>query len=386
MHPVTPTIYTLALLGVLLCLPQIAPAATDEEAQYEAQLKQLQGNISALQKQLNQVKTDRGRLLKELKDAEVSIGALLSEIDKTSKALRQQQTQLDQLNSEQLQLQNRLADQQQQIAQYINAAYRLGQQSQLKLLLNQEQPEQVARMNRYYQYFADARAKQIDTFFKTIDELEAIKPQIETRHQQLRRNQQQLKQSHQRLAEQQSQRQSTLSRLEQSISTKDQQLQSLVQDKKQLERLLEEVTKSIATLSLPAEGKSFKSRYGDLALPASGKIIKRFGQAKVADKLKWEGILIQARAGTEVQAVHYGRVVFSDYLRGHGLLLIIDHGDGYMSLYAHNQALLKDTGEWVNSNEVIARVGNTGGQTQSALYFEIRHQGKPADPAKWCRG
>ena len=119
--------------------------------------------------------------------------------------------------------------------------------------------------------------------------------------------------------------------------------------------------------------------------PAGNKLIKKFGNAKIDGKITWEGILISAKAGTSVEAIHHGRVVFSDYLRGHGLLVIVDHGDGYMSLYAHNQSLLKETGDWVSSGETISRVGNTGGQAQAGLYFEIRHQGKPTDPIKWCR-
>lgn len=375
----------LLLASWLFICPNAAQAKQSDEEKYETKLEQLQDNISNLQKELNQVKNDRDRLRKQLKTTEVSIGELVSQIDQINIQLKQQRTQLQQLNLQQSQLQENLKGQQQQISQYINAAYRLGQQSQLKLLLNQEQPEQIARINRYYSYFLDAHGKKIDAFLNTIEQLEAVKPKIENQTRQLQENQQQLKQSHDTLLKQQSQRQSTLSKLNESISDKDQALKNLLVDKQQLERLLEEVSKSIASLALPDGGQSFKSQYGKMSLPTVGKTIKRFGQAKVAGKLNWEGILISASSGTEVQAVHYGRVVFSDYLRGHGLLIIIDHGDGYMSLYAHNQALLKETGDWVSSNEVIARVGNTGGQAESALYFEIRHQGKPADPAKWCR-
>jgi septal ring factor EnvC (AmiA/AmiB activator) len=135
----------------------------------------------------------------------------------------------------------------------------------------------------------------------------------------------------------------------------------------------------------PVTEEPFASRKGELAWPAKGRIGARFGSARGVGRLYWDGVLIEAPEGGEVRSVHYGRVAFADWLRGFGLLLIIDHGDGYMTLYGYNQSLFKETGEWVEAGEVIAQVGRSGGRSTSGVYFGIRHNGEPIDPKKWCK-
>ena len=363
-----------------------ASAQQSSDEDYQAKLQQLQSAIEQLKTELSKVKSSRDALQNDLQSSEVDISDLLKKIDRLKGELASQKKQLTQLNHRQDELQQAQRDQQKHIAQHVNAAYRLGQQSQIKLLLNQEKPETVARLGKYYEYFLDARADKIDTYLDTIAELDAIKPKIEHRTRELQASQKSLRQRHQQLLSKQDERERALAKLSQSIQRKDDQLKQMAQDKQRLERLLEEVSAAIANLALPGDGQPFRQRRGKMNYPVKGKLLKRFGNNKAVGKLKWEGVLIGARAGAEVKAIHHGRVVFSDYLRGHGLLMIVDHGDGYMSLYAHNQSLLKETGDWVGSGDVLAKVGNTGGQTQAGLYFEIRHQGKPADPSRWCRG
>ena len=140
---------------------------------------------------------------------------------------------------------------------------------------------------------------------------------------------------------------------------------------------------AIINLNLSGDGQPFANRRGKMTLPVKGKLKHTYGSQRIAGKLTWDGIVITAQEGTPVTAVHHGRVIFSDYMRSHGLLLIIDHGDGYMSLYANNQTLSKDLGDWVGSGDVIARLGSTGGQSYPGLYFEIRHQGQPVNPRHW---
>ncbi len=358
-------------------------AQTSEE-EYQAKLQELQKNIALLKTELNKVKNSRDQLQSDLQSSEVDIGDLVKKIEQLKGELASQKKQLTQLNQKQDELQLARQGQQQQIAQHINAAYRLGNQSQLKLLLNQENPDSVARMAKYYAYFLDARAAKIDTYLDTLAELDTIKPQIEARTQSLQQSQDQLQQRYRQLSDKQAERKRNLARLSDSIQRKDQQLQKMAQDRQQLEKLLAEVAAAIANLALPGDGQPFARLRGKMPMPAKGKLLKRFGSTKVAG-LNWEGVLIGAQSGTNVSAIHHGRVVFADYLRGQGLLLIIDHGDGYLSLYGHNQSLLKEPGDWVSSGETIARVGNSGGQNQAGLYFEIRHNGKPTDPTKWCR-
>jgi septal ring factor EnvC (AmiA/AmiB activator) len=151
-----------------------------------------------------------------------------------------------------------------------------------------------------------------------------------------------------------------------------------------MELLLEELRLSIANISLGSDQQDFATMKGLLPWPVAGRLSNNWGSSYGLGDLNWEGVTVDAREGSEVRAIHHGRVVFSDWFSSSGLLLIIDHGDGYMSLYAQNQALFKEVGEWVNSGETIATVGNTGGKEEYGLYFEIRHNGESEDPSAWC--
>lgn len=361
-------------------------SAQESEAEYEAKLRELQSTIAELKSELGKVKSSRDNLQNDLQGTEVNIGKLHKKIERLKGELASQKKQLTQLQRQRAELRQQRRDQQQHIAEHINSAYRLGQQSQLKLLLNQQHPETVARTLKYYQYVLDARNEQIDAYLDVISELDTLEPKILKKNQQLESNGQTLQAQYQQLRSRQSERQRTLKQLQQSISSKDQQLRQLHRDKQHLEKLLEEVSAAIANLNLNSDGEPFAKRKGKMSLPVKGKIVNRFGGQRLEGKLKWEGLQITASEGTSVSAIHHGRVVFSDYLKSHGLLLIIDHGDGYMSLYANNQTLLKEIGDWVSSGEEIARVGNSGGKASNGLYFEIRRQGKPVNPSSWCRG
>jgi septal ring factor EnvC (AmiA/AmiB activator) len=147
---------------------------------------------------------------------------------------------------------------------------------------------------------------------------------------------------------------------------------------------VDRLQESLANLDAPRSAQPFAGMQGKLLLPVEGRISHRFGNQRNQGKLRWHGIFIDAAEGESVYAVHYGRVVFSDWLRGFGLLMIVSHGEGYMSLYGHNQALFRETGDWVSAGEVIAAVGDSGGQDKTGLYFEIRIDGKPNNPQNWC--
>ncbi|GAA5315800.1 MAG: murein hydrolase activator EnvC [Candidatus Pelagadaptatus aseana] len=376
----------LITLLTILMLPLAAQAQGDlSEAEYQAKLNELQATIKELKTELEKVKSSRDNLENNLQGTEVNIGELHKKIERLKGELASQKKQLTQLKHQRSELQQQQQQQQQRIAEHINAAHRLGQQSQLKLLLNQQHPDQVARTLKYYEYFLEARSEKIDAYLAVISELDTLEPKIQAKTRQLEQSKRSLEGQHQQLRNQQQERLGTLTKLKQSIASKDQQLKKLDRDKRQLQQLLEEVTAAIANLNLSSDGEPFAKRKGKMKLPARGKIANRYGSHRLSGKLKWEGLEIKASEGSSVSAIHHGRVVFSDYLRGHGLLIIIDHGDDYMSLYANNQTLLKDIGDWVSSGEEIAKVGNSGGKGSSGLYFEIRLQGKPVNPNLWCK-
>jgi septal ring factor EnvC (AmiA/AmiB activator) len=177
-----------------------------------------------------------------------------------------------------------------------------------------------------------------------------------------------------------------LADLNRDIHNTKQRLSQLKEDEQSLQELVKRLRRALAEIPSPrGPGKSFAQLKGRLRLPAEGAIAARFGMPRQVGQLKWQGILIDAPDGADVNAVAAGRVVFADWLRGFGLLLIIDHGDGYMSLYGYNQGLHKNVGDSVKAGELIATVGNSGSHSQSGLYFEIRHQGSPVDPLLWCK-
>ena len=373
----------LALALVWLFFSQGSPAWSDDRAEYEARIQELQRNIQKLQSSLEEAEGSRDQLREQLEASESEIGELLQNIERIEKKLEKQETDLQSLKSERRQLQIARAEQQDAVARQVRAAYQLGRQSQIKLLLNQESPQRVDRLLRYYDYWLEARADKINRYLETLQQLDQLEPKIQERTQQLAQSRKGLKSRHEQLREQQQTRRQTLAKLNQRIRNTDQELGELRRDRARLESLLEEMVSSLAELALPGDGEAFSERKGRIPWPVRGPVRHAFGSPQLQGQVPRNGLVIAASAGDPVVAVHHGRVVFSDYLRGHGLLLIIDHGEGYMSLYAHNQVLYQETGEWVAPGETIARVGASGGQERTGLYFEIRHKGQPLDPSPW---
>src|SRR5690606_27841261 len=256
----------------------------------------------------------------------------------------------------------------------VEAAFRLGRAEPLKLLLNQEQPDHLTRTLRYYQYFVAARSAKIADFKATLAELAAVENAIATRQDALATDRGQLDIEKAELAARSEERRQVLAALDRELGSEQARLAEMDSQRRELEAILARLQEAIQDLAAPSSDPFPKLR-GKLPWPAAGKVVKGYGAMR-AQNLPWKGWLIAADEGAAVTAVHNGRVVFSDYLRGHGLVLIVDHGNNYLSLYAHNQVLLKELGEWVRAGEKIAQVGKSGGLEDSALYFEIRHNGQ----------
>ena len=375
-------------LAAVLLAPAPLKAQTNSvqssEADYQYSLKTLKTRMSLLGKELNRAKGDRGTLQSELQAAEQSIGKLNRTLGQTQKKQSLQTRKLHQLQAQRSSLRDDKKAQEAHISEQMRAAYKLGQQSNVKLLLNQEAPQELSRILRYYDYILKARAEKLDAYRQTLHKLDQVEPKIEAESQALERSKQALLLQRTALTKSQKKREVTLTRLSKTIKTKDAQLQKLNDDQSRLQQLLQEVATAIA--NLPVKGAdSVRKKLGTLTLPVNGKITKNFGAPRADGKMRWNGLLITAAEGSDVSTIYHGLVVFSDYLKSYGLLLIIDHGNGYMSLYAHNQSLLRDTGDWVEAGEVIAAVGNSGGQDRSGLYFELRHKGKPVNPTSWFK-
>ncbi|UTA48465.1 peptidoglycan DD-metalloendopeptidase family protein [Simiduia sp. 21SJ11W-1] len=266
------------------------------------------------------------------------------------------------------------------------AAYKTGNPSQLQLLLSQSQPDTVSRMAYYNALLLADRQTAINSYQATLAELDQIAPAIERQTEKLSQTQAQLNSRYQQLKSRKAERQRTLAKLDASIASKDVRLQKSHAERAHLEKILGEISRQLSDTALALPGQAFTARKGQMGWPTKGHMKARFGSNRAGNSLRWQGVLIGAPEGRDVKAIHQGRVVFSEYMRGQGMLIIVDHGDNYLSLYAHNQVLFKETGDWVAAGEVIAEVGTSGGQQDPSLYFEIRHAGKPVDPAHWCRG
>jgi len=350
----------------------------------QKQLKTLKDKMQKLQGRLNSAQGEKGKLQAELGKTEVKISNLLKEIARLEDSLKASQSRLDALGVRERDLQNQLAQQKNFLARQIRAAYSQGDNHALKMLLSLESLEQADRMMSYHQYFNRARSERIDRYLVLLRELDQTRQAMVSENEALRKDREALGQQRTELESSRRKQAATLAKINQDIKTDESELKRLQQDQKRLEQLIQEVERAIADIPTPDSGKhSFAEMRAKLSWPVRGKLLRQFSTQPDRDGIKWNGILIGAAAGTPVKAVHPGRVVFSDWLRGFGLLVIIDHGKGYMSLYGSNQAVYKQPGDWVAGGETIASTGTSGGQSDSGLYFEVRHKGVPKNPLHW---
>ena len=270
-------------------------------------------------------------------------------MSKIKEALAREKKQLNQLQAQRAELVENKNAQQQHIIEAIRHTYQLGQQSQLKVLLNQKDPERISRLVKYHDYIVSAHQQKIAAYTHTIDTLNTLETSIERTQDQLKQRYKTLSQQQQSLKNAQQQRVASLNKLSQSLRQKGTRLSTLTSDRDRLQDLLDKATNALANLSLPSGTEAFIKAKGKLPLPTQGKITHSFGSPQFDGQLTRNGIYIRNTSGAKVVSVHHGRVIFSAYFRSHGLLLIVDHGDGYMSLYGHNETLLKETGDWVST-------------------------------------
>lgn len=374
------------LLVIAICCLVASHAAANSQVE----MAKLQKEIEALQQQLKSVQGTRSGLQKELERSEKEINELQKKAKDINLQLQKQKNELNKLETEKSQLQKQQDAQRAHMEKQLVASYKLGEQSEMKVLFNQESPETFARTLKYHSYFLAAHQQEIDKFTATIKRIDEITPIISSRTAQLAALQAQLTRQQSELKKLHGQRQTALAKVNANLKTKEQELAKLQQDRNRLQELMTRVTRSVAKaqqspayVPLPNAGERFTARKGKLPWPTQGQMLHRFGSARIPGQLNWSGAYIAAAAGTPVIAVHHGRIVFADYFGGHGLLIIVDHGEGYMTLYAHNQVLYKKAGELVKAGENIASIGNSGGQSNHGVYFEIRLRGNPIDPSPW---
>jgi len=419
------------ILLALTCL--LSPAFADERAQTQQKLDATRQDIAELQKVLGKLQQEKSGVQKELRTTETDIGKLEKQVEALQQELKKTEGELERLDNEKKKLQSARVEQQRLIAIQARSAYQNGREEYLKLLLNQQNPEQFARTLTYYNYLSQARLEQLRSFNETLRQLAGVEQDIAQQQAQLLAQRGNLDSRRQELEAVRNERQQVLAKLNSDVKARGQKLQARQQDQAELSRVLKSIEETLARQAREAEqarkrallaqqeaekqrqreaqagrdeapktprpslgplvsssgetyGGAFSAARGKLPWPVDGRLLARFGESRGGDaRAKWDGVMISASLGSQVRAVHGGRVVFADWLRGAGLLVILDHGNGYLSLYGHNQSLLKRAGDIVKAGDAISTVGNSGGQDSAGLYFAIRQQGRPSDPAQWCR-
>ena len=370
----------LSLLFALLCC--FAPASlADDKATSMAELKALQTKIRKAQERLLVKQGAKKKEVRALRSVEQDISRIQRKIASSSAAIADQFKKLARLQERQDNLRRKQAKEKDIVAAHLQRAYRIGRQSKLKLLLNQEDPALISRTLGLYNYINKSHQQQIEEYFANIAELESLKPAIAQEAETLKKEQAVLKQQKLALDQQKGLRQNTLASIDRDIRREGNQIKNLEAEQKAIEELLRTLEENLAEMDLPDSFLPFPNMKGKMKWPAGGQHVVNYGQRRGDTGLRWKGVQISGRTGSDVKAVHHGRVVFADWLRGAGMLLILDHGDGYFTLYSQNQSLSRELGDWVKPGDVIAEVGTQSG----GLYFELRKQGKPINPTPWFK-
>jgi septal ring factor EnvC (AmiA/AmiB activator) len=361
------------------------PTRAAQEAQAKQKLEQVRADIHRLVEDQKENAAKRNDVTTALRDQDLKIAAAAKALRALDQQLTLQQTKLDGLLTQRAALDAKLKDQRDALAALLRSAYAMGRDEELKLLLAQDNIDDIGRMLAYYRYFERARVHEIDGLLQDLAALAQVQADIERETASLQQARSERTAQALQLDGEREQRRQVLAELEAALKDQTSRLAALGKDEKALIDLLAKLRDIFADIPKHLAGaEPFADLRGRLAWPLHGKIIEHFGAAALGERTS-QGVLIAARDGTEVRAVSHGRVVYADWLRGYGLLVIVDHGDGYLSLYGYNETLLKEVGDWVDASDIIATSGDSGGRTTSGLYFELRHEGKPVDPGAWLR-
>jgi len=362
-----------------------APAAHPETdaRKAEAELQAVKSEIERITRQVSAEQVERDRLTHELRTSELSVGKLRDSLGEVRRERAERAARRATLAAEQRVREAEVQHNRAALAGQLRAAYLIGRQEPLKLLLNQKDPALVGRMFAYYSYFGRARAGQIKLIEDDMQRIAELDGELAAEDQQLAELEKQQRTQLRALEQARTQRTQVLASLEAQSHTRAQNLERLRSQQAGLEQLLRELRTAMERF--PLEGNdAFARLRGKLAWPVTGRLVARFGDAR-AGGVRWDGVLVATERGAPVKAVCQGRVIYADWLPGLGLLTIVDHGDGYLSLYGHNDRLYKAAGEPVAAGEPIAAAGDSGGSSRPELYFEIRKGGKPVDPRPWFR-
>lgn len=371
----------LILSAITLCLAGSVFADPSPVLSQQLKMDTLKKKISELKQNIDNNTDKHETLMEELSKTESQIGLLNVSLQRVDKRLSDLPKEIKSLKQRITFNEKKMKQQQTVFAKQIRQAYMAGQQDFLKLLLQEESPEKISRLMAYHRALSKERRDLIVSIDDRTKTLAQDKAKIHKEIGDL----EQLKaaQTNQQLALYTSKkyRQEIIKHIQKEIHSHRTQLAQLKEDKKQLAQVIARLERTHRWDRHPRQ--PFSKMKGQLPVPTIGRVNKQFGDHVLNSPITYNGLFISAKQGADIKAIYPGNVVFADWLRGFGLMMIIDHGDGYMSLYAHNESLYKHAGETVEANELIAKVGHTGGQSKPGLYFEIRHNGQAVNPARW---
>lgn len=370
------------LLFLLLALP-VAPALAASQDP-EGELERVRQRITELQKDVRGDVARRDKLAARLRETEEQVAAARGRVDEVRSRIRDSDRRLAGLEADQAAQEKRLQAQRDELAAALRAAYVTGKEEHLKLLLSQKDPAALGRMLVYYSYFGKARAGQIAEIEAVVERLGVLAAEEAAERETLASLQQQRERELAAVEAARKERGQALAAVKGQIKGNQDAIARLKREAKTLEKLIADLRRALDQAPAPS-GQPFARVRGKLPWPVAGRIVAGFGQSR-GGGLKWSGVLIATERGSAVRAPYGGRVVYSDWLPGLGLLLIIDHGGGYMTLYGHNEQLYKGVGEQVQAGEIIATVGDSGGQSRPELYLEVRKGTAAQDPRRWFRG
>jgi septal ring factor EnvC (AmiA/AmiB activator) len=361
------------------------PSAGANDDNPEAELVQLKQRIQVLQKEIQTRADRRNNETAHLREEEnrVAGGAkLLEDIKKRQAESRSRQKGL---RAEREKYLLNLGMQRDALSAQVREAYMGGRNQRLKLALNQQDPARLGRLMVYYRYQSEDRARRISDVTAELDRLAEVEQQLAAEVSELQNLEKLSARELTELESSRNRRRSIVAKLDQDMARRGDEIETLKDAQKDLELLIAELRKALE--NLPGTSRDpFVDQRGQLAWPVAGSLLSDFGQPRAGGSLRWNGVLVGTDRGAEVRAVYHGRVAYADWLPGLGLLIVIEHGDGYMSLYGHNEVLFKQIGDWVKPSEVIAKTGDSGGRSQTALYFEIRKGAQPENPHRWLKG
>ena len=375
---------TLALLLASLVAAPSSIAA--DKAAKQQQLQSLLKKIDKLKLAINVKEDSKSQYITQLKKIETDVAQINLKIRQTGEQIKKRKSRLKKLRATRLEHQRKLSRENEYLAEQIYAAFTLGRQEKVKLLFSQQAPDALQRNLVYYEYFSNARVELINGVQSSIDKIIETENLIQQAQADLQQDQQALTAQRQRLKQDLAKRKTIIASLDSQLKKQGGNLSRLQDEATQLQSLINSIQEIFDEApETEFSDQDFATLKGKLAWPIKGKIRRLFGRHKPSSDLRWQGVRIEAKSGSHVMAVSHGRVAFADWLRGLGNLIIIDHGNSYLSLYGHNESLFKTAGEWVDAGEVISSIGNSGGQSKPGLYFEIRMKGKPQNPTRWCK-